>query len=99
LDETLKNKKLIAEYEIKLSEYQTKESQLVDIINYKNREGEVIRESMKGEELLLEVQAEIKIDKDTTTRDLVEVHDASMNTDQIDEPLKYGKPERPIIPS
>ena len=54
---------------------------------------------MKGEELLLEVQAEIKIDKDTTTRDLVEVHDASINTDQIDEPLKYGKPERPIIPS
>ena len=37
LDETEKNKRMTLEYQIKLSEFQTKENQLVDIINYKNR--------------------------------------------------------------
>lgn len=61
LDEKEDKKRMIREYEIKLSEYQTKEAQLVEIINYKNREGETIRQSMKGEELILEAQAKIKI--------------------------------------
>lgn len=43
LDEKEDKKRMIKEYEIKLSEYQTKEAQLVEIINYKNREGETIR--------------------------------------------------------
>ena len=37
------------EYERRLSEHATKEEQLVSIINYKNRESDGLRESMKGE--------------------------------------------------
>lgn len=39
---------MVVEYDRKLSECTTREEQLVDIINYKNREGEGIRESMRG---------------------------------------------------
>jgi hypothetical protein len=41
---------ITADYDRKLSECATKEEQLVNIINYKNRATGGIRESMRGDE-------------------------------------------------
>lgn len=48
-EEKFSKEKLIVDYDRRISECTAREEQLVDIINYKNREGEGIRESMKGE--------------------------------------------------
>lgn len=50
LDLKESQKKSSVDYERRLSEYATKEEQLISIINYKNRESQHLRSSMVGEE-------------------------------------------------
>lgn len=49
--------------------------------------------------MFIDSEVKITVDQETSTKDLLQVYDISMNTDEIEFTLKEEQKERPIIPS